>query len=80
MAKTKQQQQLLVIYMTICLVVVSLLMKVDSVRASPLDGNANMLQQQQQQLQLHQDQQQEQQHIDGSVQQHNYIMVICIFF
>ncbi|XP_065370133.1 tachykinins isoform X2 [Calliphora vicina] len=65
MAKTKQQQ-LLVIYLTICLVVVSLLMKVDSVRASsiPLDGNGNMLQQQQQQ----------QQQIDNNVQEHNYIM------
>ncbi|KAM7360330.1 tachykinin isoform 2-T3 [Cochliomyia hominivorax] len=78
MAKTKQQQtrqqqqqqqqqqkQLLVIYLTICLVVVSLLMKVDYVNASsiPLDDNGNILQQQH-----HQQQQQQQQQSDGQQQ------------
>ncbi|KNC24474.1 Tachykinin [Lucilia cuprina] len=71
MAKTKKQQQLLVIYLTICLVIVSLLMKVDSVRALSLPLDGNMLQQQQQQ---HQQQSQKQQQIDNNIQEHNYVM------
>ncbi|KAI8124531.1 hypothetical protein CVS40_4966 [Lucilia cuprina] len=80
MAKTKKQQQLLVIYLTICLVIVSLLMKVDSVRALSLPLDGNMLQQQQQQ---HQQQSQKQQQIDNNIQEHNYVMVNvknCLLF
>ena len=71
MAKT-QQQQLLVIYLSICLVVVSLLLKVDSVCTAtiPLDANGHMLQQQQQQQP-----QQQQQLIDNNIEEHNYEMV-----